>query len=101
MQINSVLNMFLGLALTFGSVALLVTAITEAFASALSWRSNTLLQGLTQLLNDPQLKGLALDVLNHGAVNPLSSGTARPAPAGMMPDLTAKPTYIEPGNFAV
>lgn len=93
-SLDPVLNLFLGLALTFGSFSLLTGAMVEALASALGWRAATLEAGLRKMLNDPKLTGLAKQVLAHAAVNPLSPG----APAGKLD--AKRPAYIEPTQFA-
>jgi hypothetical protein len=94
LSLDPILNLFVGLALTFGSFSLLASSITEAVASAMGWRAATLEQGLKALLNDPKLEGYAKDVLAHAAVNPLSPGLVGDALA------TKRPTYIEPSLFA-
>jgi hypothetical protein len=93
-SLDPILNLFLGLALTFGSFSLLTGAIVEALASARAWRSKTLVAGIGQMLNDTTLQGVAAKVLDHPAVNPLLAV----APDGK---LNAKrPAYIEPTQFA-
>ena len=94
-MLNGTLNLFIGLALAFGCVSLMVSTITEGLASALGWRAATLLTGMKALLNDPALDGLALDILNHAGANPLSSGTT---PRGKAP--AVMPSYIAPTQFA-
>jgi hypothetical protein len=126
MLVNATMNVFLGLALSFGAISLIVSTIVEAIASVFSWRSSTLLSGLQSLLNDRKLQSLALDVLNHGSANPLSPGDANapplsfwqnlvrklpadygeplPASAGaaanIQQPLTKVPSYIAPEQFA-
>jgi hypothetical protein len=110
MLVNGVLNLSIGLALTFGVVSLVTSAITEGIASILALRSKTLLAGIKQLLNDPQATGLALAVYQHAAVNPLGSGTAPAAPANWLNSdgtyqavsklLGKMPSYIDPKGFA-
>ncbi len=80
MLFNETVNLFVGLALTFAAVALLVSSVTEALASVLEWRSRTLLDGIQRLLNDQDLNGLALAVMNHVAANPLAQGNANAPP---------------------
>lgn len=81
MLINGMLNLAIGLALTFGVVSLVMSAITEGIASFLALRSKALLAGIKQLVNDPHATGLALAVYQHAAVNPLGDGSAPTAPA--------------------
>jgi hypothetical protein len=94
LSLDPILNLFIGLALTFGSFSLLTGAMVEALASALGWRAATLDAGLRLMLNDPKLQGLAKDVLAHAAVNPLSPG----APNNKL--AAKRPAYIEPAQFA-
>jgi hypothetical protein len=92
---SAILDVAVGLIFTFLVVSLVSSAATEGMASALGWRANTLLQGVKDLLNDQQFTGLALAVYNHGLVNPQASGTAQ-----SQQQLTAKPSYIDPKQFA-
>jgi hypothetical protein len=92
---STVLELSIGLIFTFLMVSLITSSTTEALASALSWRSNTLLQGVKDLLNDQQFTGLAQQIYNHGLVNGLSDGDAKP---GTPPKI--KPSYIDPKQFA-
>jgi hypothetical protein len=90
-----ILDLAIGLMFTFLVISLITSAATEAAASALRWRANTLLDGVKALLNDPQFNGLALDIYNHDLVNPRADGTA-----GSQQELKAKPSYINPQQFA-
>jgi len=92
---STVLDVAAGLIFTFLAVSLAVSAIVEALASALGWRSATLLAGIKDLLNDPNFNALARDVYNHGLVCPRDSGKALDEKA-----LQNKPSYIDPGQFA-
>jgi hypothetical protein len=92
---SSTLDVAIGLIFTFLVISLIASAVTEATASALSWRAETLLEGIKQLLNDPQMNGLALDIYNHALANPQSNGKAA-TPA----ELGAKPSYIGSKEFA-
>jgi len=74
---STIVDVVIGLIFTFCAVSLAVSALTEAVATALKWRAKNLLDGVADLLNDPQVTGLALDIYNHGLVNPQSSGTAK------------------------
>ncbi|MEK7811565.1 MAG: hypothetical protein AAB278_07100, partial [Pseudomonadota bacterium] len=96
-MINStVLEVAIGLVFCYAFVALIVSSINEAIASALKLRSKNLLEGIKSLLNDHQLEGLALNLYNHALVNPRAPGTAITAK-----DIKNKPSYIEPKNFAI
>ena len=92
---STILDVAIGLVFTFLAMSLAVSAIVEAVASAVKWRSAMLLQGVKDLLNDASFKGLALEVYNHTLVNPMDSGTA-----SAEADLKHLPSYIEPSQFA-
>jgi hypothetical protein len=89
-------NVFIGLTLSFGTISLIISTVVEAIASLLNWRSKTLLFGLQTLLNDKQLDGLALDILNHAAANPLSPGIATGPPASSWQNLLQKLSFGAP-----
>src|SRR5277367_5021027 len=92
---STIVDVAIGLIFTFLTVSLAVSAILEAIASVMKWRSNTLLQGVKQLLNDPNLTGIALSMYNHALVNPRDSGMAINES-----QLRNKPAYIVPLQFA-
>jgi hypothetical protein len=93
---NSVIiDVAIGLTLSFLAVSLAASAITEAISSAMKWREKTLLEGIKALLNDQDFKGVALQLYNHALVNPLASGTAK-----TIQDLTHTPAYIDSRQFA-
>ena len=90
------LEVAIGLVFCYASVALIVSSINEAIASAIKLRSTSLLEGVKSLLNDPNFNGLALNIYNHGLVSPHDQGNAANAQ-----DLTNKPSYIDPKHFAI
>jgi hypothetical protein len=92
---SSVLDVAVGLVFTFLAISLIVSAIVEGVASTMKWRSNTLLQGVKDLLNDPEVKGLALSIYNHALVSPCDAGKAKTEQ-----DLKDLPSYIDPKQFA-
>jgi hypothetical protein len=92
---STVLDVAIGLIFTFLAISLAVSAIVEALASAMKWRSNTLLSGIKELLNDPNFDGLALAIYNHALVNPQDTGKATE-----QKDLKYIPAYMEPKQFA-
>lgn len=94
MIINDSVNVFIGLALSFAAISLIVSAAVEGIASVLSWRSHTLLAGLQLLLNDKALTGLTLDVLNHALANPLGPGDATGPPPSPWQSLLRKLPYV-------
>ena len=94
---STILDVAMGLTLTFLALSLVTSALTEAVASWRGWRAGHLLDGIKDLLNDPKLEGLALQIYNHALVNPRAPGTA--ATAGEVA-LGVKPSYVDPRRFA-
>jgi hypothetical protein len=90
---SGILDFAVGLVFTFLAVSLAAGAATEAVASFLKMRSRTLLQGVKDLLNDPDLNALAGDVYKHALINPRGDGSASSDPK-------TNPAYIEPAHFA-
>ena len=94
---NSVIiDVAIGLTLSFLAVSLAASAITEAISSVMEWREKTLLEGIKALLNDQDFNGIALQLYNHALVNPLTSGKAT-----TIQDLAHKPAYIDSRHFAL
>jgi hypothetical protein len=93
---STVLEVAVGLTFCYATVALIVSTVQEALASALSLRAHTLLDGIKSMLNDPKFTGLARSLYSHALVNPHDSGNAANQHA-----LKAKPSYIEPVHFAI
>jgi hypothetical protein len=94
---NSVIiDVAIGLTLSFLAVSLAASAITEAISSVMEWREKTLLEGIKALLNDQDFNDIALQLYNHALVNPLTSGKAT-----TIQDLTHKPAYIDSRQFAL
>jgi hypothetical protein len=92
---STVLDVAIGLIFTFLAISLAVSSVVEAIASAMKWRSATLLQGVKDLLNDPDFTGLARSIYNHALVNPQSNGNA-----DKEKDLQQPPAYMDPKLFA-
>src|SRR5215472_3218831 len=92
---STVLDVAVGLVFTFLAISLAVSAITEGVASMLGWRSQTLLLGVKDLLNDQAFTGIALHIYNHAMVAPRDPGTAKKES-----DLKYLPAYIDPIHFA-
>jgi hypothetical protein len=115
---STVLDVAIGLIFTFLAFSLAVSAIVEAIASFFKLRSSNLLQGVQDLLNDPDFKGLALNLYNHALINPREPGTGvaaalpsagAPAPRPTQQPATdikavkmgsQRPAYIDPKQFA-
>jgi len=93
---STVLEVAIGLTFCYGTVALIVTTVQEALASAFRLRANTLLAGIKSMLNDPCFEGLARAVYAHPLVNPHSDGNDADERG-----LRTRPSYIEPAHFAI
>jgi hypothetical protein len=92
---STILDLAIGLIFTFLIISLVTSTATEALASVLGWRANTLLQGIKNLLNDQKFEGLARSIYNHGLTNPQANGAATKET-----ELIAKPSYIDAKQFA-
>jgi hypothetical protein len=92
---STILDVAVGLIFTFLTVSLLASAVTEAMASAMKWRSATLLTGIKALLNDDQFSGLAKELYNHALVHPRGNGQAQ-----TQGDIVDAPAYVDPMQFA-
>ena len=92
---STVLEVAVGLTFCYASVALIVSTVQEALASALRMRARMLVAGIMGMLNDPSFTGLARAVYTHALVNPHDAAAARPAA------LDGKPAYIAPPHFAI
>lgn len=70
-----VINVAIGLVFCFAATALAASTITEALASLIKLRANTLVTGVQKMFNDPKFNGLALQVYNHALVHPQGDGS--------------------------
>ena len=89
---STVLDLATGLIFCFLTVSLATGTVVEAISSALKLRSKTLTKGIGDLLNDPQLTGLAGELYAHGAINPRGPGAGDPR--------KKEPAYIDRQLFA-
>lgn len=92
---STVLEVAIGLAFCYGTLALVVTTLQEALSAAFHLRAAMLHEAVKRMLADPGFTGVARALYAHPLVNPRASGSA----AGERP--TPKPSYIEPANFAL
>jgi hypothetical protein len=92
---STVLEVAVGLTFCYATVALIVSTVQETLASLLRLRARTLLDGIKTMLNDPDFNALARALYSHALVNPHGGGNA-----ASQRDLKAKPSYIEPNDFA-
>ena len=89
---STVLEVAAGLIFTFLAISLATSALVEAIASGLKWRSRTLLAGVKALVNDSNFSGLAKGLYEHALVNPRGPGGSEPK--------TNMPAYIDSQRFA-
>ena len=93
-----VLNVAIGLVFCFAAMALAASTVTEALASLVKLRANTLVTGVQRMLNDPKFSGLALQVYNHALVHPQGDGDMKSR--SRLWSFTG-PSYIKANDFAV
>jgi hypothetical protein len=87
MSLGNVLNVAIGLLMTFLILGLLGTAVHEAWASLSRSRARLLRAGLTRLLGDTSANSLFEKVFGHAVVQSLS-------PDGL-------PSYVPPNSFSL
>src|ERR1700756_6025805 len=84
-----------GIIFIFLLLSLICSVINEGIAAALEQRGKNLLEGIKNLLNDPEFTSLAQHVYNHGLIGGVIQGVT---------DFSQKnrlPSYIAPTNFAL
>ncbi len=91
---STVLEVAIGMVFCFAAVSLIVSQINEAISSALQWRAKGLLEGVKELLNDPNFDGMARRIYQHALVNPLQDGVKVDLKGSRLP------SYIDPAQFA-
>lgn len=94
---STVLEVAIGLAFCYGTLALVVTTLQEALAAAFRLRAGMLQDAVKLMLNDPGFDGMARVLYAHPLVNPRAGATD---PAARLP-ARLRPSYIEPANFAI
>ncbi len=70
---SNILDVVIGLAFTFFLLSIVASAAQEAVSQAVSWRAKTLKSGISKLLDDPTLTGLAGQVYAHPLVSALGT----------------------------
>lgn len=94
---STVLEVAIGLAFCYGTLALVVTTLQEALAATFRLRAGMLQDAIKLMLNDPGFDGMARVLYAHPLVNP--RGGAHD-PGARLP-ARLRPSYIEPANFAI
>ena len=93
---SDVLEIAIGLVLTYALLALLSTAMVEFVSRFLGKRSKTLEQGIRNLLDDPAGIGLAREFYSHPLIKGFGFNRGR---RGFLRK-AGKPSYIEAKHFA-
>lgn len=92
-----VVNVAIGLVFCFAAMGLAASTVTEALASLVKLRANTLVSGIQKMLNDPKFNGLALQIYNHALVHPQGNGGMKSRSRFWS---YSGPSYIRAANFA-
>jgi hypothetical protein len=93
-----IVNVAIGLVFCFAAMALAASTVTEALASLVKLRANTLVSGIQKMLNDPKFDGLALQIYNHALVHPQGNGGMKSRSRFWS---YSGPSYIRAANFAI
>jgi hypothetical protein len=94
---SAIIDVAIGMILSFLAVSLAASAITEAISSWGQWRQTILADGIQALLNyHPVDHPLALDLYKSALISPLTPGTAK-----SFEDIKNKPAYIDSRQFAL
>jgi hypothetical protein len=92
---SNALEIAIGLVFVYLLLSLLCTVINEGIANALEQRGKNLLEGVKNLLNDPEFNSLAQHVYNHGLIGGITKGVTDFAKTNRLP------SYIGATNFAL
>lgn len=100
---STVLEVAIGLAFCYGTLALVVTTLQEALSAAFRLRARMLLDAVKRMLDDPRFDGPARALYAHPLVNARAAPPQGGAPSGTWPGISPGPlpSYIEPANFAL
>jgi len=92
---STVLEVVIGMAFCYGSLALVVTTLQEALSAAFRLRAAMLRDAIKRMLSDPQFTGTARALYAHPLISTRSDSSDPHAPPH------PGPSYIEPANFAI
>jgi hypothetical protein len=92
---SSILEVAIGVVFIYLFLGLVSTAVNEGIASLINKRGHNLLDGVKNLLNDPQFTGLAQQLYTHGLVNGMSKELADLSKARRLP------SYMSSGTFSL
>jgi hypothetical protein len=92
---SNALEIAIGLVFIYLLLSLLCSVINEGIAAGIEQRGKTLLEGVKNLLNDPEFTSLAQHVYNHGLIGGVMEGVTDFSKTNRLP------SYIAPSNFAL
>lgn len=92
---SSVLDVAVGMIFIYLLFGILVTAINESISSLLNKRGRNLLEGIKNLLNDPNYTGLAHQIYNHGLIDGISQNASNDKKANRLP------SYLSSSSFSL
>src|SRR5215471_106221 len=92
---SAILDVAIGLFMIYLMLSLVCTAVNESIASFTQQRGKHLLEGVKNLLNDPDLTGLAKQIYSHGLVDSLSRNAANANKQNR------PPSYMPAGTFSL
>ncbi|MBD8567228.1 hypothetical protein IFU01_23480 [Oxalobacteraceae sp. CFBP 8763] len=92
---SAVLEVVIGLAFCYASLALTVTTLQEALSAVFRLRAGMLRACLQRMLHDPAFTGIARALYAHPLISTRTDLTDPHAPPH------PGPSYIEPANFAI
>ena len=92
---SSVLDVAVGMMFMYLLFGILVTAINESISSLLNKRGRSLLEGIKNLLNDPNYTGLAHQIYNHGLIDGISQNASNDKKANRLP------SYLPSSSFSL
>lgn len=95
---SSVLDVAIGVVMSFLALSLITSVLVEGLNSLLKLRSRTLRSGVMALMNDPGFTDLAAKLYAHAAVNPRGLGKTLPN-TNANPKRNS-PAYIDKMQFA-
>jgi hypothetical protein len=90
---SSTIEVAIGVIFIYLLLSLISTSISEMIASILRKRSDHLLQGVKNLLNDQEFTGIAQQLYMHGLVQSISKEAANPSRANIFPSYMSSNTF--------
>src|SRR5208337_1271445 len=90
---SSMIEVAIGVIFVYLLLSLVSTAINEFVASSLKKRSDILLEGSKNLLNDQDFKGLAQQLYTHGLVQSISKEAMNPKKSNIFPSYMSFNTF--------